>query len=63
MIKKHTLYNQVNMNYRKLTNDEIVRLQAQTCLADDWERVSVAEGFVTDHVFFLFFLFYVSLGV
>ena len=39
------------MNYRKLTNDEIVRLQAQSCLADDWERVSVAEGFVTDHVY------------
>ena len=32
------------MNYRKLNKDEIARLQAQSCLADDWERVSVAEG-------------------
>ena len=38
------------MNYRQLTNDEIARLQAQSCLADDWERVSVAEGFTTDYV-------------
>ena len=63
MIKKHTLYNQVNMNYRKLTNDEIVRLQAQSCLADDWERVSVAEGFVTDHVYHTRFSGDVRLGV
>ena len=51
------------MNYRKLTNEEIVRLQAQSCLADDWERVSVAEGFVTDHVYHTRFSGDVRLGV
>ena len=51
------------MNYRKLTNEEIVRLKAQSCLADDWERVSVAEGFVTDHVYHTRFSGDVRLGV
>ena len=51
------------MNYRKLTNDEIARLQAQSCLADDWERVSVAEGFTTDYVHHTRFSGEVRLGV
>ena len=51
------------MNYRKLTNDEIARLQAQSCLADDWERVQVAEGFTTDHVHHTRFSGDVRLGV
>ena len=25
------------MNYRRLTEDEILRLKSQSCLADDWE--------------------------
>ena len=51
------------MNYRQLTNDEIARLQAQSCLADDWERVSVAEGFTTDYVHHTRFSGDVRLGV
>ena len=29
------------MNYRRLTEDEILRLKSQSCLADDWGNVSV----------------------
>ena len=33
------------MNYRRLTEDEILRLKSQSCLADDWGKVIVAEEF------------------
>ena len=33
------------MNYRRLTEDEILRLKSQSCLADDWGKVTVAESF------------------
>lgn len=36
--------------YRKLTEDEICRLKSQSCLADDWEKVKVAETFDTNYV-------------
>ena len=32
-------------DYRRLTEDEILQLKSQSCLADDWGNVSVAEGF------------------
>ena len=51
------------MNYRQLPNVEIARLQAPSCLADDWERVSVAEGFTTDYVHHTRFSGDVRLGV
>lgn len=38
------------MTYRKLTPAEVACLQAQSCLADDWNQVSVAEGFSTAYV-------------
>ena len=38
------------MNYRNLTEDEVLRLKSQSCLADDWEKVTVAEGFTTEFV-------------
>ena len=38
------------MNYRHLTEDEILRLKSQSCLADDWGKVTVAEDFVTEFV-------------
>ena len=28
------------MNYRRLTEDEILRLKSQSCLADDWGKVA-----------------------
>ena len=31
------------MDYRHLTEDEILRLKSQSCLADDWGKVTVAE--------------------
>ena len=32
-------------DYRRLTEDEVLQLKSQSCLADDWGNVSVAEGF------------------
>jgi carbonic anhydrase/acetyltransferase-like protein (isoleucine patch superfamily) len=33
------------MNYRKLTDTEIIELEKQNCLADDWEKINVVENF------------------
>lgn len=49
--------------YRKLTEDEICRLERQSCLADDWERVEVAEAFDTNYVHHTRFSGEVKLGV
>ena len=38
------------MNYRNLTGAEIERLQQQKCIAEDWTRVQVAEGFDPQYV-------------
>ena len=38
------------MNYRKLTEEEILRLKSQSCLADDWGKVTVAAEFSTEYV-------------
>ena len=35
------------MTYRNLTEDEVLRLKSQSCLADDWGKVTVAEEFST----------------
>lgn len=50
-------------NYRKLTEDEIQRLKNQSCLADDWEMVSVDERFTTEYVHHTRFSGKVKLGV
>lgn len=50
-------------NYRSLTSNEIARLTAQQCQADDWNQVTVAEGFTTDHVYDVRFSGRVRLGV
>lgn len=37
----------INMkDYRRLTEDEVLQLKSQSCLADDWGNVSVAEGLI-----------------
>ena len=36
--------------YRRLTEDEISRLQSQMCTAEDWHQVEVADGFSTEHI-------------
>lgn len=50
-------------NYRKLTEDEILRLKSQSCLADDWGQVMVDERFTTEYVYHTRFSGEVKLGV
>lgn len=38
------------MNYRNLTEDEVLRLQSQSCRADDWGKITVAEDFSTEFI-------------
>ena len=49
--------------YRSLTPEEIARLQAQHCMASDWNSVKVAEGFRPDHIHYIRFSGNVRLGV
>ncbi|MDR0895199.1 MAG: DUF4954 family protein [Prevotellaceae bacterium] len=51
------------MNYRKLSEEEILQLQNQACLADDWEKVTVADAFTTKFVHHTRFSGEVRLGV
>ena len=48
---------------RRLTEDEVLKLKSQTCLADDWGNVSVAEGFNCEYVHHTRFSGEVKLGV
>jgi hypothetical protein len=36
--------------YRRLTSEEVVRLKAQMCVAEDWDRVRVAPDFCPKYV-------------
>ena len=49
--------------YRGLTEDEILQLKSQLCLADDWGKVFVAEDFTTEYVHHTRFSGEVKLGV
>ena len=51
------------MNYRNLTEAEVLRLKGQSCEADDWQRVWVAEGFTTEYIHQVRFSGDVRLGV
>ncbi len=51
------------MSYRSLTEAEVLRLQSQACLADDWGKVKVAEDFTTEYVHHTRFSGEVRLGV
>ncbi len=51
------------MDYRHLSSDEIGRLQAQECLAEDWQRVWVSPDFTTEYVHQIRFSGEVKLGV
>ena len=46
-----------------MTEDEILQLKSQSCLADDWGNVSVAEGFNCEYVHHTRFSGEVKLGV
>ena len=48
--------------YRSLTGEEIIRLQAQHCVASDWSTVKVADGFKTDYIHYIRFSGDVRLG-
>ena len=50
-------------NYRKLNEQEILRLKEQSCTADDWTNIEVAIGFKTDNVHHTRFSGKVRLGV
>lgn len=49
--------------YRKLAEEEILRLKSQACLADDWTQVSVDEAFKVDYVHHTRFSGTVHLGL
>lgn len=49
--------------YRSLTEDEILQLKSQSCLADDWNTVLVANTFTTGYVHHTRFSGVVRLGV
>ncbi len=51
------------MSYRHLTSTEIDQLKAQSCLADDWQKVWVAPAFTTTYVHDTRFSGEVKLGV
>ena len=50
------------MEYRRLTSEEIARLQVNSCIADDWDDVLVKEGFNTKRIFQVRFSGKVKLG-
>lgn len=49
--------------YRLLTENEISRLKAQSCLAEDWKNVLVVDGFKTDYVYHTRFSGSIKLGI
>lgn len=51
------------MEYRNLKAEEILQLQQQSCIADDWKKVLVASDFQTDYVHHTRFSGDVKLGV
>ena len=48
--------------YRKLTEDEVFQLKNQSCMADNWDNVSVALSFTTNYVHHTRFSGEVKLG-
>ena len=60
-IKRMTIH--LMSNYRKLNEQEILRLKEQSCTADDWTNIEVAIGFKTDNVHHTRFSGKVRLGV
>ena len=50
-------------NYRNVTKEEILRLEQQSCVADNWGKVWVSEGFDCSHIHHTRFSGKVRLGV
>src|SRR5574344_2353618 len=53
----------MNKKYRKLTGDEIIRLERQFCIAEDWNNITVAEAFTAEYVSCVQFSGTIYLGV
>ena len=47
--------NKSQLNMRNLTNTEITALQNQHCNAENWQNISVAENFSTEHIYHVSF--------
>ena len=47
-------------NYRKLTEQEIRQLKAQSCIAENWDDIEVAMNFTPEYVYFTRFSGYNS---
>ena len=52
----------MNKNYRRLTGEEIARLESQGCTCADWSTIWATEGFSTDFVINTYFKGTVRLG-
>ena len=50
-------------DYRHLSDDEILALEDNGCVAEDWTNVLVADNFKTNHIKNVAFYGEVSLGV
>ena len=50
-------------NYRNVTKEEILRLEQQSCVADNWGKVWVSEGFDCSHIHHTRFSGEIKLGV
>lgn len=49
--------------FRNLTAEEVVQMQKQHCIADDWTQIRVANAFSPDHIFHTRFSGDIHLGV
>ena len=52
----------MNDKYRKLTSEEISRLQSQMCTASDWDMIEVSDGFSAKYVKYARFSGKIRLG-
>ena len=53
----------MDKNYRKLTGEEILRLEKQFCTAEDWNNINIAENFTPEYVSCVQFSGTIYLGV
>lgn len=51
------------MNYRALTAEEVLQLQAQQCRAENWESIAVHPDFSTEHIHNVRFSGNIKLGI
>jgi hypothetical protein len=49
-------------NYRALTEDEVLQLKNQSCVADDWNNIEVTDDFTAEHILHTRFSGHIQLG-